>query len=255
MPGDTEIITQWRNLAEVDYFSQFIKIWIAFNAWMRTLDHTITKDRALINKVKADGSRVKRSFESLLKNNDQNSIHFKALVAGLHISLENVILTPNDGAERVSFTAIQVMENLNAIHTFSHNNLIYRAEKKSSVWEVEIIARNRSQKYFRTLTTHSLTSITSDINFQNLSQSQRSRLETCFQEINPRKPTNLILNGVQQVGGVRMIDDFDLLFKGVVEILYLIRCALFHGRVVPNSEMNRVYKHGYEILYVLLESV
>ena len=51
MPGDTEIITQWRELAEVDYFSQFIKIWIAFNAWMRTLDHTITKDRALINKV------------------------------------------------------------------------------------------------------------------------------------------------------------------------------------------------------------
>ena len=135
-------------------------------------------------------------------------------MSGLHISLENVNLTPNDDAERVSFTAIQVMENLNLINTFSHNSLTYRAEKKINAWEVEIIARDKSQKYFLTLSGYSLTSITSDPNFQNLSQPQRSRLEVCFQEINPKKPTNLIVSGTREVGGITMIDDPDLLFKG-----------------------------------------
>jgi hypothetical protein len=56
MPNLRDNLKQWRDSARIDWFSQFIKAWIPFNAWMTDTFGDLS-DRELIDKVKG-GSNV-----------------------------------------------------------------------------------------------------------------------------------------------------------------------------------------------------
>ncbi len=38
------------------------------------------------------------------------------------------------------------------------------------------------------------------------------------------------------------------IFSGLLEVLYALRCLLFHGEIVPTSDHNKVYEPAYFIL-------
>jgi hypothetical protein len=56
MSGD--FYKEWRQYAEVDYFSQFILLWLSTNAWYRShyAEITIRKDREFLEKLRSDHS-------------------------------------------------------------------------------------------------------------------------------------------------------------------------------------------------------
>ena len=57
MPGVADNLRRWREAAEVDWFSQFIKAWIPFNAWM-TNAYGDLSDRELMDRVKGGANVV-----------------------------------------------------------------------------------------------------------------------------------------------------------------------------------------------------
>ena len=55
--------------------------------------------------------------------------------------------------------------------------------------------------------------------------------------------------------GFWLEDDTQRLFGAYMEIVYQIRCALFHGDIVPNDENERVIKQLYLTLSMIMERV
>jgi hypothetical protein len=62
MSGD--FYKEWRTYAEVDYFSQFILLWLSTNAWYRSHYAEITNrnDREFLNKLRTDHSPRNKLF-------------------------------------------------------------------------------------------------------------------------------------------------------------------------------------------------
>lgn len=48
---ETALIQQWYNRAQIDYTKQYMSLYAAFNAWYRTLTHTVN-DREALNKLR-----------------------------------------------------------------------------------------------------------------------------------------------------------------------------------------------------------
>lgn len=64
---------------EIDYYSAFIKAWIAFNSWYRS-EYADRTDRAIIERLKSQSNRFKSYIETLLdpNNNSEESTKFKS---------------------------------------------------------------------------------------------------------------------------------------------------------------------------------
>src|SRR3954462_7399383 len=57
MPGLKDNLKQWRDSARIDWFSQFIRAWIPFNAWMTDTVGDLS-DRQLLDHLKSGGNVV-----------------------------------------------------------------------------------------------------------------------------------------------------------------------------------------------------
>ncbi len=92
MSGD--FYKEWRSYAEVDYFSQFILLWLSTNAWYRSHYAEITsrKDRDFLEKLRTDHSprnklysRFERAISSpTIKENRELLSIIEALSFGLN---------------------------------------------------------------------------------------------------------------------------------------------------------------------------
>ena len=49
--------------------------------------------------------------------------------------------------------------------------------------------------------------------------------------------------------------DIERLFKAYIEIVYQVRCNLFHGDLVPDSENHRVIRLLYLMLFMIMEDI
>ena len=63
---------------KIDYYSAFIKAWIAFNSWYRS-EYRERTDREIIEKLKSESNRFKGYIETLLdtNNNTDEAMSFK----------------------------------------------------------------------------------------------------------------------------------------------------------------------------------
>ncbi len=96
-----------------------------------------------------------------------------------------------------------------------------------------------------------------DLQSSALNAEQKEFLADCFAQINPKKKESLLCdkrNGLC-IGGVYFLNDCDLLSQALVEVLYALRCKLFHGELQPSKDNLRVYEPAYQILRILLNSL
>jgi hypothetical protein len=61
------------------------------------------------------------------------------------------------------------------------------------------------------------------------------------------------LDGVILNNSLVMTNDHAVIFSGLIEMLYQIRCALVHGELSPSKENHEVVKYCYLVLYELLK--
>lgn len=43
--------------------------------------------------------------------------------------------------------------------------------------------------------------------------------------------------------------------RGIIEVLYLLRCSLMHGEVTPDGNSSEVYKYAYFVLASVLKKL
>ena len=257
----TENSEKWKGLSSIDYFTQFVKAWIPFNAWYKTYYPQCNTDRQAIDHLKANPNKIRDKLISLINDQNNDGVIFKSRISDLHLRLEQKYLYNRN--ERITFLQITVESNPNLQNIFTRNRCRYEAVRgiphRSGEIDIFIYGQNGSVTFSYTQTNgFDVNDLTSNSDFLRLSQSQQRNLQACYEEINPSRPVNLLSadpQGCIQMGSIHFVNDAELLGKGVIEVLYKLRNILFHGEIVPDNDTNKVYEPAYQILHTLIQAL
>jgi hypothetical protein len=271
MPGLGDNLKRWRDQAEVDWFSQFIKAWIPFNAWMTDTFGDLS-DRALLDKVKTEGNVVKnKTLPMLAKNlkvahdteggwqdNSNDAQEFRLQVGELNRHLQQCIIEGRKG--RVCFETVDIGSNANKDEQLTKWNRQFRCRRdhptKGEV-HLEISASKTVAAFALTLPKHDRITLEDDQTFRALKPDQRVLLLSMFEAVSPRIVISVLAgHGAQKVltyGDADFMDDAGKNFSALIDVIYGLRNALFHGQITPNETHNEIYKPAYLIAMRLVK--
>jgi len=256
----TENEEKWKLLMEIDFFTHFVKAWVAFNAWYKNNFPDVDTDRTAINKIKNNPNRVKSRFNSLIGGTNEESEIFKNNLGQLHYFLLNNEINNND--TRIYFESFVVELDRSCLEQRKEvRNIKYYVKltlTKDKITYVIATVKNSSSNTLLNYN-HSIYDINhllDDDNFKRLTDNQKDNIQALYREANPKKPTCFLTTDESnyiKIGSYKFINDTELLFKGLVEILYNLRNVLFHGQIIPDKNTNQVYEPAYKILKMLLQ--
>jgi hypothetical protein len=258
----TENADRWKSLADIDYFTQFVKAWIPFNAWYKTYYPALRTDREAINEIKTTANAARNRFLGLLNGANDESELFRSNLAHLHYCLNNTLVENN--RQRIYFENFVIEMDRTCINqNDSYNSINYEVRLTLSGSVITKSIATVISSTSRTLLNYSHTDydlhhLRSDRSFGRLSGIQRQFLEQKFRDANPFKPINLLSGDPTnciQVGQYNLIKEPITIFKGVLEMLYNLRNVLFHGQIIPNRDTNTVYEPAYKVLKMIVEGL
>ncbi len=192
----SEIISLWKQKAQIDYIPLFISLWFALNAWMKDRFEK-ENDRDNLKLLKHTNHPLSNKFAELIGDQDTNINSFRWNFGELHRSLENA-------------------------------NILYdNKHKNHDNWKGKIISFDSCP-----------------ITWQGKSSELESVLKRERQWRKIKLGDNLWVE-----------NDTQRLFAAYMEIVYQIRCVLFHGGLAPKPENERVIKQLYLTLSMIMERV
>lgn len=262
---------RWLALAESEseFPILFIRAWIPFNAWYcNTYPDKKNKDRPILDTMKSDSNLFRTRIIALLQGTDADALNFRNALAQLHYSLEKYYI-PN-AANRITFSNISFRLNPQTSFSKRYKGYDYKAEvvtvinpsgNSSLQVKADIIEVSTTNfKYRYPQRKYDRTHFIADINdpTKSLTQDMRNIIEGCFDNVNPQKEESVILanrRGAMMVDKIPFVNDADLISKAIIELLYKLRCILFHGEVQPSKDNLSVYEHAYYLLRILLKSL
>lgn len=186
---------EWMKKADIDFFSQFMALWLAFNSWYRSHYSELQKnDRAFIEKLKADFSDRNHPYKKycnlIAEEQIKENLAFKSDLESLHFSLNRANIKYPDGYYNYAIC----LENA----------------------------------------------------LQNYSQRKDSGAYVCLTK-RLRQPDKI------KIGTISVVSDCKIFFPCLLEVIYQVRCYLFHGDLSPNQENHEVVKYCYFILSSLMK--
>lgn len=257
-------IDKWLLLseAETDFAILFVRAWIPFNAWYCN-NYNDTSDRRCLDKIKTDTNQFRAKLIALLRGHDSEAEKFRAFLKDLHLAL-NQHPIPDAGPDRISFENIYFRKNPKTVTAplVKKRNIEYKCELLSdnNVSAIAINTRKNPQeiKHNYRHTKYDLENFQNDLNSKVGNKEIRDTLLELFQEINPKRKENLIRSNKKNsliIDNVFFVHDVELLSQAIIEIIYQLRCKLFHGELQPSKNNLSVYEPAYNLLRILLKSL
>ena len=150
MPGYKDWIEQAD--IKVDYYSAFMKAWIAFNAWYN-FSGEIPKgtDKKCIEHIVEHTNRFKTYIINLLANTGTENDSFKSSLAKLHESLLASSITSQEYfgvAQIISFAEVPI-KNTNNLHQFDYYTYHYVCKKEHGKLISLILKKSDQSEVFR----------------------------------------------------------------------------------------------------------
>ena len=258
-------IDNWIRQSDPDYYMLFVKAWIPFNAWyVAEMPDLKKNDRLLIKELQDNpNSRPKLTIESLLRNQGLDSNNFKYHLALLHYHLEKKSLQHNK--KRLSFTDIELTKN--PIKHKSDTDLLgfkYKAEVKTDFYEAIVVDKSNKTICNYRNSQYDLNDFKHSIHFIGLSNKKvQEKIQNCFEAINPNKSINLVSTSkdknefilLNQQLNIKFINDVESIAKSSIQVMYALRCMLFHGELDPINANSVIYEHGYQILKYIIKEI
>ena len=265
MPTFNENAHIWKDLSDIDYFTQFIKAWLAFNAWMRNAYSGIRTERELMNCVKEQSNPVLNKIRSFLENPNDDGKSFRNHIADLHTRLEHThLISRKNGIERRTTFAKMLNRNMTNEDSFEYRTSKYvlkrhTAGSEKGKIETKILVRSHGTLVFELQQDeYDLDNLEANLSFQRLTEERKRKVRVAYKTIAPFKEISWLAvrdEDFIQIGPYQFKDDINGLSGAIIEILYDMRCLLFHGEVVPKKDCNLVYEPAYRIVKVFLEAV
>ena len=255
---------RWQDLADIDYLGQFVKAWLAFNAWYRGA-YGETRDRAIIDEIKGAPNNLRSRIIPLLESDTEEAEQLRGFIGALHHRLENFHLEAGKGAEkhRITFTSVYLRENSEGEDAITSRGINYRITRGGSgVPQKQITAEvinKAGQNLFSTCQAkYDFAEIQTKVDSDAvLSSTQKRILVAHYRQASPNIIANLtdVNEGDIQCGAHTFRCSSSDLFAAVMEISYLMRCCLFHGELVPSREAASCYEPAYHIVRKFLSSL
>ncbi len=267
MPNNfTGHIEKWLLLSEseTDFAILFVRAWIPFNAWYCN-SYKSTSDRYCLDQIKMDGNQFRARLVALLNGSDSESIRFKLHLGLLHELLERYPIPDSSLKKRISFNNIYFRTNPTTTTNppIRKGSLEYKVELLSDNSVRAVIVNTRKApseiKYNYTHSKYDLDHFENDLSTSiTINQNNKDQIKRCFKDIDPKKKESLISTkktGSLEIAGTYFINNDNLISQAIIEILYGLRCKLFHGELQPSKNNLSIYEPAYHILRTLLKSL
>lgn len=243
---------------EIDYYSAFIKAWIAFNSWYRS-EYADRTDRAIIERLKSQSNRFKGYIETLLdpNNNSEESVKFKGDLARLQSALVNAtIFTQERGGinKQISFSEIAINNpktNSEGDYRTTHYKIQRNGQKVTTLVhkknDPSAVLFQFEQEFYDD------TALDVHADFLRLGPEQQGQCKAFYKEVCPYVVESVLYK--TRDNQVHFIAERAKVSRGVIEVLYLLRCSLMHGEVTPDNNTTEVYHFAYSILSAVLKKL
>ncbi len=251
----------WLRLSEIDYLGQFVKVWLAYNAWYRNA-YSEQRDRKIINELKWNSNPVGNVLRPLLQTQSEEAQQFRSDIGLLHHRLENYEIRTGkeDKEQRITFHRVFLRDRPPALVTERPNGCQHSVERRQN-GHVETIVLNRSNTQILQLTQqrYNFSELEANPNYISLTRNQQSCLRSLYERSGPREIADLLVAQRAEssitCGSYNFYCEREELFAAVIEIIYLMRCHLFHGELAPTRQATECYEPAYRIVRKFLSCV
>lgn len=276
-------IDHWLDRAEPDFYMMFVAAWIPFNAWYKKeiAPHTTNgTDAQCISYMCSNPNNYKDRIMYYLRDNGFNGQWMRSEIAALQRML---ILHPiPDAASPLNFSSICVESNVCHCYETDYRRCHYKWEhinnpvppqKKFQCVVVDTHAVPQITKLSLGVDRWSVDDLTSHPDYMALeSHEMKEKVLIFFNEINPKKPLDVIkVSHPDGHGGFKIPphsrafdniqppicfdEDNEKVAKVLINLIYKLRCQIFHGSLDPNRNNMEVYEHAYNIQRKLIKAL
>lgn len=246
---------------KVDYFSAFMKAWVAFNAWYNFSGEVSGKtDKECIEFIASQSNRFKTYMTNLIDFEDANGNAYRESIANLHGALLNAAITTAEYIgmrQAVSFAEVAV-KNMNAQKQKDHLHYHYKCYKEHGKIKTTVTKNTTGVVVFAfEQESYDIEVLRQQSDFISLTQTQKQQCENCYKELIPYHVHSILYSGTdaKKIGAYNFISDAEKISEAIIIILYMLRCCLAHGDISPDESANEVYKYAYEVLCVPLKKL
>ena len=246
---------------KVDYFSAFMKAWIAFNAWYNCSDEVPGKnDKERIEYIASQSNRFKAYTVGLINAEDADGSAYRESIAKLHGSLLHAPITTQEYIgvrQSVSFAEVAV-KNANTLKQKDYYHYHYECSRTRGRTKTVVSVKTTGASVFSfEQDGYDLDVLRQQSGYIGLKQTQKEQCEECYRELAPYRITSVLSSGPnsKQIGAYNFVNDAGKISEAIVIILYMLRCGLAHGDISPDEASNEVYKYAYEVLCAPLKKL
>lgn len=193
---------------------------------------------------------------------DQNNISdeassFKKDLKDLQVALVNAaIVTQERGGvnKQISFSEIAI-NNPKVLAEGDYRTTHYKIQRTRQKVTTLVCKKNDPNAILFQLEQEKYDETTLNIHadFQRLGEEQRGQCKAFYKEICPYVTESILTK--DRDNNIVFIEERSQVSRGIVEVLYLLRCSLMHGEVTPDSNAMKVYKYAYNILSRILKNM
>lgn len=258
-------IDHWIKHSEPDYFTFFIKVWIPFNAWyVAELPNLEKKDTKIIKELQDNiNSKPRIIIENYLNTNSSDAAKFKYHLSELHNFLESKHLKHN--GIKLSFSNLSLTENpIKFDKDTDAKGFIYKSELKPGFYEALIIDKGgRTIMHFKQ-PIYNIEDLKKYNDYIKIADNKiQKKILKCFENINPNKTISLVSISKNKTDYISLNSDKKINFindpatigKGVIKVLYALRCMLFHGEIEPTNSNKPAYEHSFYLLRLIIKEL
>lgn len=251
-------------MSDIDYLGQFVKTWLAFNAWYRSA-YTETEDRKIINEIKWQGNPVLSKLRPMLETTSEEAEQFRAEVALLHNRLDGyeIHTGKGDAKTRVTLRSVFLRENPPTSRTEKSYGYSFKVQRAANrQMSLEVKGKSGTVVLQHTQTTFNLADVQALAEYRKLTPNLQSFLRQLYEEAAPLWICDLTTYQDEdpnsreiRCGAYSFRCGKEALFAGVVEAIYQMRCTLFHGELVPTKDAVACYEPAFRIVRRFIECV
>lgn len=249
---------------KVDYFSAFMKAWIAFNAWYNNSGEVQGRnDKERIEFVGGTTNRFRTYIENLLMADSAEGNSFRENVASLHTALLGAAITTQEYIgvrQTISFSEVAV-KNGNAGERFDFRNIRYECTRAHGKITTVVSAVGTGSELFRfEQDEFCLEELLQQSAFLHLTETRKQKCKECYSKLTPYKTKSVLTNTEKEgtylpIGPYRFVLDTREISQSIIIVLYMLRCSLAHGDFLPDESANSVYRYAYEVLRAPLKKL
>ena len=239
---------------KVDYFSAFMKAWIAFNAWYNfSGEITGNNDKECIEFIAEQSNRFKSYTMNLISAEDADGSAYRENIAKLHGALLNAPITTQEYIgvrQSVSFSEVAV-KNANNRAQKDYYHYHYECTRSRGKTKTVVTFKSTGASVFSfEQEGYDIDVLRQQSDFISLTPTQKEQCEICYVQLIPYRKTSVLSSeqNAKKIGAYSFVNDAGKISEAIVIVLYMLRCCLAHGDISPDEASNEVYKYAYEVL-------